>query len=139
MFYQVNLTGRGFLNRTGAEIGHKKCKQIIFLLKKYQKCPALFKTSGQPAFRLSEAEGQNETLHPANVSCMHSVSRVLCRHFLLLEEVSESKEGFSLQNGILNTTISISVSRTHTHPHPRTDALTFTHSHTQTLTHAPPE
>ena len=47
IFYQVNLTGSGLLNKTGVEIGYsldKKCKKsfsIIENIKKYRKCPAL--------------------------------------------------------------------------------------------------
>ena len=58
LFYQVNLTGSGLLNRTGAEIGcqlDKKCKNVIFIIekiKKYQKCPAL-----HPGLRHDEDHG----------------------------------------------------------------------------------
>ena len=47
IFYQVNLTGSGLYNTTGAEIGYlldKNTQKSFFITEncqKYQKCPAL--------------------------------------------------------------------------------------------------
>ena len=46
IFYQANLTGSGFLNRTGAEIGNliKNAKKSFFIIENiliYRKFPAL--------------------------------------------------------------------------------------------------
>ena len=76
-FYQVNLTGSGLLNRTGAEIGYsfdKKCKKNIFLLlKKFKNAesgPALLEKNFEKRLlrilTLSQSGLSNITSSPAD-------------------------------------------------------------------------
>ena len=82
IFYQINLTGRGLFNRTGAEIDyylHKKCKKSFFFvekIKKYLKCPAL-----QNSHIVSRLwSGHTDLFSPRHMSDAASIADVLQLH-----------------------------------------------------------